>query len=193
MRNQSIAALLALSVSFMAAANGADIGDVVPAWQGLRGTDNQLHGLDDYQDARFVVVAFLCNKCPCVKGYEGRFNRFAQQYADKGVRFVGINSSLGELENLNEMKSRSTVGRYSYDYLRDEDQAVGRSFGALKTPHVFILDQNRRIVYSGAFDDNRIEAAVRKHYVTDAINALLAGRSVPLARTHQFGCAITYR
>ena len=91
------------------------------------------------------------------------------------------------------MKQRAAAGKLQFDYLRDGRQQVGRAFGATSTPHVFILDENRRIVYSGAFDDNRSESAVQHHYVIDAVNALLAGNPVPVAKTKQFGCAITYQ
>lgn len=171
----------------------AQIGGIAYPWQYLQGTDNQLHSLKDYKDARFVVVAFMCNKCPCVKGYEKRFRQITKVYGDQGVRFVGINCSTGPLENMDEMKRRAKAGEYNFDYLRDPSQHTGRGFNATSTPHCFILDENRKVVYAGAFDNNRTETSVTKHYVTDALNALLAGRPVPEPTTRQFGCAITYK
>jgi len=179
-------------LAFPSAVNAADIGAQAPAWQYIQGTDGKLHSLTDYKDAKLIVVAFLCNKCPCVKGYEGRFNAFSEKYAKQGVKFVAFNSSIGPVENMDTMKQRAAGGKLKFDYLRDADQKVGRGFGATSTPHVFILDQNRRIVYSGAFDDNRSAAAVSSHYVIDVVNALLAGKPVPVEKTRQFGCAITY-
>ena len=162
------------------------------AWQYLQGTDGQLHSLADYNQSKFVVVAFLCNKCPCVKGYENRFKNFASKFGTQSVKFVGINSSIGPAENMNVMKQRAAAASYNFDYLRDANQMTGRNFKATSTPHVFILDQNRRIVYSGAFDDNRKESAVKYHYVVDVVTALLSGKPVPVQTTKQFGCAITY-
>lgn len=173
--------------------NAADIGQPAPAWKYIQGTDEKLHSLDDYKDARLIVVAFMCNKCPCVRGYESRFNRFTEHYASQGVRFVGINSTIGPTETLESMKQRASGGKMKFDYLRDANQQVGRGFGATSTPHVFILNEDRRVVYSGAFDDNRSETLVQHHYVIDAVNALLAGKSVPVAKTRQFGCAINYQ
>lgn len=173
--------------------HAADIGDTAPAWRYLQGTDGKLHSLSDYKDSRLIVVAFLCNKCPCVKGYEKRFNRFSEAYAQKGVRFVGVNSSIGPLENMQVMKQRASGDKLKFDYLRDTNQQVGRGLGATSTPHVFILDENRRVVYSGSFDDNRSESLVKRHYVIDAVNAMLTGKPVPVARTRQFGCAIQYQ
>ena len=171
----------------------AEIGQAAPDWKSLQGADSKLHNLSDYEDADIVVVAFLCNKCPCVKGYETRFNRFANSYKDKGVRFVGINSVIGPIENLDVMKQGAAGGKLRCDYLRDGDQKVGRGFGATSTPHVFILNKDRKVVYTGAFDDNRSEKLVKNHYVIDAVNAMLAGKPIAVSKTRQFGCSIEYQ
>lgn len=187
--------LSTLSILFLCGTigNAADIGQPAPAWRYIQGTDEKLHSLEDYRDSKLIVVAFMCNKCPCVKGYERRFNQFTERYAASGVRFVGFNSTIGPTENLETMKQRASGGKLKFDYLRDANQKVGRGFGATSTPHVFILDQNRRVVYSGAFDDNRSESLVKNHYVIDAVNALLAGKPVAVSKTRQFGCAINYQ
>ncbi|MEZ6129642.1 MAG: thioredoxin family protein [Planctomycetaceae bacterium] len=191
------AATVAVSSAFVAISDSvcraADIGSPAPVWNDVPGTDDKLHSLSDHSDAKVIVVAFLCNKCPCVKGYEARFNRFAEKYGSQGVRFVAFNSSLGDLENMATMKQRASGGKLRFDYLRDASQQVGRAFGATSTPHIFILDQNRNVVYTGSFDDNRSEAVVKNHYVIDAVDALLAGKPVPVAKTRQFGCAIGYQ
>lgn len=174
-------------------ANATEIGAVVPEWRGLAGADGKLHSSAEYKDDKFIVVAFFCNKCPCARGYETRFNQFVKDYGTKGVRLIAINSSVGPLEHLGEMKSRASGGKMQFDYLRDENQNVGKSFGAKSTPHVFILDQNRRILYSGAFDDNRSARLVKNHYVIDSIDRLLAGKPLETTTTRFFGCAITYQ
>lgn len=184
---------LATLVLFSAGVSAAEIGQRAPEWRYIQGTDEKLHSLSDCKDAKLIVVAFMCNKCPCVRGYESRFNRFAEHYGTKGVKFVGFNSVIGPIENLPTMKQRATSGQYKFDYLRDANQQIGRAFGATSTPHVFIIDSNRNVVYTGAFDDNRTESLVKNHYVVDAVEALLAGKSVPVARTRQFGCAINYQ
>ncbi|MDG1895865.1 MAG: thioredoxin family protein [Fuerstiella sp.] len=183
-----------LSVSSIVACAGVpNIGDEVPAWRFLQGTDGLLHSRKDLDDSKILVVAFLCNKCPCVRGYESRFKRLVNEFGPRGVTFVGINSTVGPLENMNEMRRRAASGRYNFHYLFDTSQQVGRGFGATATPHVFVLDQNRRIAYSGAFDDNRSESLVKHNFVVNAVNDLLAERPVAVSRTRQFGCAISYR
>ncbi|MCP4170817.1 MAG: thioredoxin family protein [Fuerstiella sp.] len=170
-----------------------DIGDKAPAWRFLQGTDGLLHSRKDLDSSEILVVAFLCNKCPCVKGYEARFKRLQIEFGPQGLTFVGINSAIGPLENMNEMRRRAADARYNFHYLFDTSQQVGRGYGATSTPHVFVLDQNRRIAYSGAFDDNRNESLVKHHFVVNAVSDLLARRPVAVTKTKQFGCAINYR
>lgn len=188
-----IRSLLVVVFSCHLTSMAAEIGGDAPVWRYLQGADGKLHSSADYKDSEIIVVAFLCNKCPCVKGYEARFNQFVDDFAGRGVKFVGINSSIGQLENLDTMKQRASIGKFKFDYLRDESQKVARGFAATSTPHIFILDKQRKVVYSGAFDDNRSEALVMHHFVIDNVNAMLNGESVPVAKTQQFGCTITYR
>jgi peroxiredoxin len=184
--------LLLINVNLTSFAAGPSVGEVAPTWQYLQGTDGKLHSSADYKEAKILVVAFLCNKCPCVKGYDARFQRFVDEYATHGVQLIGINCSLGGIETMDGMKQRAVDGGYTFDYLRDPSQKIGREFGATSTPHVFILDQNRTIAYTGAFDDNRSESQVQHHYVRDAVNALLKEQDVPVKVSKQFGCTIKY-
>ncbi|MEZ6125454.1 MAG: thioredoxin family protein [Planctomycetaceae bacterium] len=193
MRSLVFAGTVLLGAFLSAGSPAGEIGETAAGWKYLQGTDGKLHSMTDLKEARLIVVAFLCNKCPCVKGYEGRFTRFQQEYGPKGVQFVGINSTSGPLETMANMQQRVVSGNLNYLYLRDANQQVGKAFGATSTPHVFILDESRKIVYSGAFDDNRSESQVTSHYVLDAVKALLEGKEVPVAQTKQFGCAIEYR
>lgn len=169
------------------------IGDAAPNWTYLQGTDGKLHSRSDYKDAKAIVVVFLCNKCPCARGYDKRFDGFVKKYESQGIKLVAFNSNVGGIETMDDMKQRAVDGKYAFPYLKDASQKVGRSFGATSTPHAFVLDQDRRIVYSGAFDDNRSASLVKHHYVIDAIDAMLAGKAIPVTQSQQFGCAINYQ
>jgi hypothetical protein len=80
---------------------------------------------------------------------------------------------------------------YTYGY--DESQAVGRAYGATNTPHFFVLDKERKIRYIGAMDDNVMnESKVTKHYLRDAVDALLAGKAPAVEETRAQGCGIRY-
>jgi peroxiredoxin len=171
-----------------------DIGDSPPAWHNLPGTDGRTHSLADYADKKFVVLVFTCNHCPCALANEDRIKALQDDYAARGVQVVAINIGLDDDDSLQAMQQRARQRQFNFPYLRDESQQTGRHFGAMVTPHVFVLDAQRRIVYMGAIDDSpREPALVKKHYLREALDALLAGGRPRVAETRMFGCAIQYR
>ena len=90
------------------------------------------------------------------------------------------------------MKERAKQKKFNFPYLYDPSQKIGRDYGAKVTPHVFVLDQKRRIAYMGAVDDKMDAGEVNKSYLRDAIDALLDGKTPPETTTQQFGCSIKY-
>jgi peroxiredoxin/copper chaperone CopZ len=168
------------------------VGDEAPAWKGLIGIDGERHSLREYRDAKAVVVAFISNHCPVATAYEQRLVQFTSDYRDKGVRVVAINVSNLASDRLEPMKARAAKSGFNFPYLYDPSQQIGRQFGALATPQVFVLDGQRRITYMGAIDDNQNPARVTKAYLSDAVEAVLAGREPEVTETRQFGCAIEY-
>ncbi|HUG91688.1 MAG TPA: thioredoxin family protein [Planctomycetaceae bacterium] len=192
--------LLALALVLLAVAASAadfnkqlDIGDKAPAFADLEGTEGGRHALADFADSKLVVVAFTCNTCPMAKAYEERFIAFDREYQDQGVAFVAINCNPGPADALLAMKERAEERGFDFPYLADPGQNVGRAYGATVTPHLFVLDPDRRVAYMGAFDDKQDPAKAKRHYVRDAVEALLAGREPEITETRQFGCAIEYR
>lgn len=170
-----------------------DIGDKPAAWKNLKGVDGQTHSLDDYKKADVLVIVFTCNHCPVANAYETRFNEFAERHKDDKVQFVAISVSDSEVDSLENMKERAEAKNYKYDYLQDLSQETARNYGALVTPHVYVLDKNRKIAYMGAFDDSMNPAKVENHYVEDAVKALLAGKTPEVQESLQFGCGIQYK
>ncbi len=169
------------------------VGDQAPDWSGLVGTDDRKHGLKDYKESSVLVIVFSCNHCPVAKMYEDRFVAFSKQYKKKGVSFVAISCSLFPADRLEKMKQRAEEKKYPIDYVTDPSQQTGRDYGATATPHVFVLDKKRRIAYMGAFDDSMNPKKVERHYVRDAVDALLANKKIEIFETLQFGCAIEYQ
>ena len=169
------------------------VGDQAPDWSGLVGTDDKKHNLQDYKESSVLVVVFTCNHCPVAKMYEERFVAFSKQYKKQGVSFVAISCSLFSADRLEKMKHRAKEKKYSFDYVTDPGQQTGRDYGATATPHVFVLDKKRRIAYMGAFDDSKTPKKVERHYVRDAVEALLANKKIEIFETLQFGCAIEYQ
>lgn len=168
------------------------LGDAAPTWSKLTGTDEKEHSLDDYQ-AKLLVLVFTCNHCPVAIAYEDRFNQFATNYKDRDVQLVAINVNRGKGESLEKMAKRSSDKKFAFDYLKDDSQASAKKYGARTTPTVILLDQNRKVIYMGAFDDNwEAEEAVEKHYLTDAVDAALAEKTTEISETQATGCGIPY-
>ena len=165
------------------------IGDSAPVWKKLPGVDGENHSLSDLKDSELVVAFFTCCGCPVVHAYEDRFNEFAEEYKGKGVRLVGIN--VNKNENLLMMQQRAQEKDYKYDYLFDKSQKIARQYEATCTPHLFVLNKDRKIAYTGAFDDGGNQP--KKHYLRDAVDALLAGRQPKVTQTRQFGCGIKWK
>ena len=169
-----------------------DIGKEAPAWNDLRGTDDKTHSLADLKTAKAVVVVFTCNHCPVAQAYEKRLIKLASEYRKKGVETVAISVSRYESDDLESMKKRSTEQQYSFDYLQDTTQKIGKDYGALGTPHVFLLDSKRRIAYMGSVDDSMYPEKVQRQFLQDAIDAVLAGKPVEIEETKPVGCPIDF-
>lgn len=169
-----------------------DIGKPAPAWRDLEGVDGKRHHLDDLKEAKLVVVLFACNHCPVVKTYERRIIRFVDDYRDKGVELVAISVSKQASDQLPQMKTRAVDSGFNFPYLIDPSQKIGRDYGATCTPHVFVLDGQRRVAYMGKIDDHLDESKVNEHFLRDAVEALLAGQRPAVTETRQTGCEIEY-
>jgi len=169
------------------------VGEAAPKWEKLQGIDRRKHSLDDFRKARVVVVAFTCTRCPVATAYEPRFRSFHEKFSSRGVEFVAINVGVGADEELDAMRTRAAAANWKFPYLKDATHATAKSFGATVTPHLFVLDSDRRIAYMGAFDDNMSADEVQKHHLTEAVESLLAGERPSPRETLQRGCAIPYK
>lgn len=167
-------------------------GDPAPKFKGLVGLDDKPHNLADYDKAKVVVIAFTCNHCPVAQAYEARFKHFVKEYEPRGVKFIAINSNLGEEDLPPKMKERAKAEKFNFEYLFDANQDVARSYGATVTPHLFVLDKERRIAFMGGFDDTMEVDQIKHHYIRDAVEALLADKKPEVAESLQFGCTIGY-
>jgi peroxiredoxin len=170
----------------------ASIGDAGPAWSKLEGVDGKKHALADLKETKAVLVVFTCNHCPVAKAYEDRLIEIERDYKDLGVALVAINVNNMEADKLPAMKERAKEKGFKFQYLYDPSQEIGRAYGATVTPHAFILDGKRKVAYMGAIDDNIDAEKAEKHFVRDALDAVLAGKNPEPAKTKQFGCGIGY-
>jgi peroxiredoxin len=197
MLRYAFASLILVSAALVAsratAANKLSIGDAGPTWTGLNGTDSKSHSLGDYKDAKALVIVFTCNHCPVAQAYQDRLVAIQKDYQDKGVQVVAICVSKGEADDLAAMKKRAETAGFNFPYLYDPTQKSGMEYGATCTPHVFVLDKDRKLAYTGAIDDNWQHAdEVKKTYLRTALDSILAGKQPETATTRQQGCAIRY-
>jgi peroxiredoxin len=176
------------------------IGATAPDFR-LPGVDDREYTLKDFADARVLVVLFTCNHCPTAQAYEDRIIRLHADYKDKGVALVAISPNdpkavrLDELgytdlsDTLEEMKVRAKDRKFAFPYLYDgETQATSLAYGVLATPQVYVFDRERKLRYVGRIDDAEVQE-VKSHDARNAIDAVLAGRSVPVEQTRVFGCS----
>ena len=144
-----------------------------------------------------LLVIFSCNTCPWVIKWEDRYVELAKKYESKGVGMIALNSnetSFESSDSIDEMKKHAKENSYNFYYARDDGSILAREFGATRTPHVYLFDAEDQLVYRGAIDDNaKNQKKVKKPYVADAINAMLAGNTIKYASTKALGCGIKFK
>ena len=168
-------------------------GDKAPAWENLEGTDGKKHSLADLKDKDFVVVVFTCNSCPVAEAYEPRIIAFAEKYAktDAKVALVAINVNTIKADALPAMKVRAQKKKFTFPYLYDPSQEIARKYGAMFTPEFFVLDKDRKVIYTGAMDNKTPPGEPNSLYLESAIEAALAGKSIATTETSAAaGCRI---
>jgi len=173
----------------------------------LPGVDGKTYTLASFKDAKVLVIIFMCNHCPTSQAYEQRVIQLTKDYAAKGVRVVAINPNypgslrLDELgysdvgDSFAEMKIRARDAKFNFPYLYDgATEVTSNKFGPVSTPHVFIFDRNRKLRYEGRIDDMENPAKTPASLdARNAIDAILAGKPVPVEITKTFGCSIKWK
>jgi peroxiredoxin len=163
----------------------------------LPGTDGVTYSLASFKKSRLLVISFTCNHCPYAKGVEDRFIRLAKIYQPKGVAFVAISANDAVNypdDSFANMKQRAQEKAFPFPYLYDEPQTTAKAYGAVCTPHIFVFDAGRKLIYEGRIDDNwKDEAAVKSPDLKNALDAALAGKPVAPAQTNPMGCSIKWK
>ena len=168
-------------------------------------TDGKDYSLKDFQAYKILVIIFTCNHCPTAQAYEERIKKLVTDYQGKGVGVVAISPNdpeairLDELgytdlsDTFEEMKIRAKDKSFNFPFLYDgETSAVSMKYGPQATPHVFIFDQKRILRYTGRIDDGEKPGTARVHDARNALDALVAGKMVPVEKTKTFGCSIKW-
>lgn len=175
---------------------GYQVGDRVSDFK-LENVDGRWVSLSDYADRKGVILIFTCNHCPYAKAYEDRIIELDKKYAKAGFPVLAINpndpTSYPE-DSFENMQKRSKEKGFTFPYLFDTEQTVYPVFGATRTPHIFVLSNDKgsmTLEYIGAIDDNYEDASkVNVNYVESAVDALLSGKKPETTITKSIGCSI---
>ena len=177
---------------------GYEVGDTATDFK-LKNVDGAMVSMADYKDAKGYIVVFTCNTCPYAKLYEQRIISLDQKYKPLGYPVLAIQPNDGSLskgDSFEAMQANSKKKGFTFPYLLDETQDVARTYGATRTPHVFLLNKEAgslKVAYIGAVDNNHQDAGkADKKYVEDAVDALIASKKVPLTFTKAIGCTIKW-
>jgi peroxiredoxin len=169
------------------------IGDTAPAFD-LPDTEGERHTLGD--GAAATVVVFTCNHCPYALAWHDRILSVARDYADRGVRFLAINSNDADrypADSYAAMQERVRDERWPLPYLHDESQDVARAFGAKMTPDVFVLDASGTLRYRGAPDSDYADPSKDGAWLRGALDAVLEGADPNPSETEPVGCSVKWK
>jgi peroxiredoxin len=161
----------------------------------LPGVDGERRSLSALGGSLATVVVFVAGGCPTVRSYEERLMRLHDAVRPHGVALVAVNSNnpyLSPPDTLAEMRKRARARNFNFAYLKDAEGTLARSFGAICTPHAFIVDSELHTLYRGRIDDSRVGDTVSRHELRDAIEAVIAGEPVSVPETEPFGCSIIW-
>lgn len=163
----------------------------------LPGIDGKRYGLKNFEDAKIVVVIFMCNHCPYVKAVIQRFIDIQRDYEKKSIQLVGINSNDDKNypeDSFEKMKVFAKEQGMNFPYLRDESQKVAKTYHAVCTPDIFVYDEDRKLAYRGRLDDNWKEPeAVTSRDLRNALNELLTGKILSKNQQPSMGCSIKWK
>ena len=162
----------------------------------LRATDGNTYSLKDFADVKVLVIFFTCNHCPYVIGSDEVTRRSAENFEPKGVKFVGINSNSPntyEEDSFENMVKRMAEYDFPWLYLYDGTQDVARAYGALKTPHFYVFNEESKLVYTGRGVDNpRDTSKMTVNDLENALGELLAGKEITTPITNPIGCNVKW-
>jgi len=172
-----------------------EIGETAPDFS-LPATDGKTYALGDFADSPWLVVFFTCNHCPYVTGSDEVTRATAERFAEDGVRFVGINSNSAQThpdDDFDGMVQRMAEHRFPWVYLHDKSQEVAKAYGALRTPHFFVFDRDRKLVYTGrGVDSPRDTSTMTVNDLERALVEATGGKPISVPLTNPIGCNVKW-
>ena len=162
----------------------------------LPATDGETYQLDDFKSSTYLVLFFTCNHCPYVTGSDEVNRKTANKFASNGVRFVAINSNSKHTyqeDDFDHMVSRMNENQFPWVYLYDENQEIALKYGALRTPHFYVFNENRKLVYTGRGVDNPKDASkITVNDLDRVLTELTGGLEITVSVTNPIGCNVKW-
>lgn len=162
----------------------------------LPATDGKEYSLSDFDRFKYLVIFFTCNHCPYVLGSDELTRQTAEKYSKRGVGFAGINSNSENTypeDSFPNMVERMKKNKFPWVYLYDQPQEVAKAYGALRTPHFYVFDENRILVYTGRGVDNpRDTSKMTVNNLDLALGELTTGKPISVPVTNPIGCNIKW-
>jgi peroxiredoxin len=146
------------------------------------------HSLSDYKDSKAIVIMFIATECPVSNDYNSRMEKLFNDYKQKGVAFIGINSN--KAESVERIKEHAKEKGLTFTILKDEKNVIADKFEASFTPEIFVLNRGFNILYHGRIDNSRKESEAVSKDLENALNEILSGKEVSKKETKAFGCSI---
>ena len=172
-----------------------EIGSNAPAFN-LPATDGNTYSLNSFEGSKYLVLFFTCNHCPYVINSDEVTRKTVQHFNQKGVEFVGINSNSKntyEADDFNSMVARMKENNFPWKYLYDESQEVALNYGALRTPHFYVFNEERQLVYTGrAVDNPRDSSKILVNDLDRTLYELTLGKEVSIPVTNPIGCNVKW-
>ena len=196
--NKLILALISVLFIQISFAQGYQVGDKAIGFS-LKNVDGTMVSNTDFPDAKGFIVIFTCNHCPFSIAYEDRILAIDKKYKTQGYPVIAINpndSIVAPADSYSNMIIRAKEKGFTFPYLLDADQSVTKTYGATRTPHVFLLKKNKGdliVEYIGAIDDNHEDAKlVKSEFLSDAVDALLKNKKPEVNFTKAIGCSVKF-
>lgn len=172
-----------------------EIGNQAPDFE-LPATDGNSYSLKNFNEAKYLVIFFTCNHCPYVIGSDEVTRATAEKFKNKGVLFVGINSNSKNTyaeDDFSHMVERMNEQHFPWFYLHDKSQNIARKYGALRTPHFYVFDSNRKLVYTGrGVDSPRDTSKMTVNDLDRTLQELTSGKPISIPLTNPIGCNVKW-
>tara|TARA_B100001057_G_scaffold484461_1_gene562589 strand:- start:3620 stop:4201 length:582 start_codon:yes stop_codon:yes gene_type:complete len=171
------------------------IGETAPDFD-LVGTDVDYYSLDSFREYKNLVIFFTCNHCPYVTGSDEVTRETVEKFQSSEFKFIAINSNSQKTyqeDSFEHMVKRMDLYKFPWLYLYDETQTAAKDYGALKTPHFFVFDKERKLVYTGrGVDSPKDSSNIKVNDLERALEELSEDKKISVPVTNPIGCNIKW-